>query len=697
MSDAEFDRLLAELAGLERAHPDLADTNSPTQRVGGEAITGFRTVSHREPMLSIDNTYSAADLAEWYGRCLEGVGDGGLFGGGPLVCVTDPKIDGLAISLRYEKGRFAQALTRGDGTKGDDVSHAVRAIRSVPLLLEGNVPDVLEIRGEIFMPIAEFDRINLEREAAGEDLFMNPRNATAGTLKNLDPKVAASRNLAFCAWGKGEISDPDFAGGYRELLEKLNRCGVPVSPFVSVCSELAAIERAIADFAARRGSLPFWTDGMVVRVDSFELQAKLGRTSKSPRWIVAYKYPAERKATKLIGVEHQVGKTGKITPRATMEPVLIAGTMVSHATLHNYGRVLDAETELVGVRTDIRIGDTVWVEKAGEIIPQVVGVVLNSRPADAQSIIAPKECPECGGRVEPDPPEAAVDPRLETSRRCTNPECPAQIEEKLIWFAGRRQMDIEGLGEKTVRLIRSSPLIPLRGFADIFRLSEHRAALLELEGLGEKKVDSMFAGIEASKSRGLARLLGGMGIRHIGESTARALAKVFPDYDALMRAKVFELMPVAVNGMSPRKREAVTGSSEVIRAYETGLGVDTAPVVFEYLHSEAARRTFEDLRALGVDLRSHDYQDPDAVGAAAGPLAGKTVVITGSIEGWERSELGRALEKLGAKVSDSVSKRTSLLIAGEKAGSKLTKAQELGIEVWDQRRMQEAIGSQLSR
>jgi DNA ligase (NAD+) len=412
MSDAEFDRLLAELASLEKAHPELADANSPTQRVGGEPIAGFRTVNHREPMLSIDNTYSAADLQEWYQRCSEGLEEGGLFGSGRMACVTDPKIDGLAISLRYERGTFVQALTRGDGTKGDDVSHAVRAIRAVPLMLEGAVPEVLEVRGEIFMPTAEFDRINRERENAGDDLFMNPRNATAGTLKNLDPKVAASRNLSFCAWGKGEISDPQFAACYSELLAKFKACGVPVSPFAAVCHELQEIERAISQFAQRRAALPFWTDGMVVRVDSFSQQAKLGRTSKSPRWIVAYKYPAERKTTTLIGIEHQVGKTGKITPRATMEPVLIAGTMVSHATLHNYGRLLDAETETAGVRTDIRVGDTVWVEKAGEIIPQVVGVQLASRPIDACPIVPPAVCPECGSRVEPDPPEAAAEPRL---------------------------------------------------------------------------------------------------------------------------------------------------------------------------------------------------------------------------------------------------------------------------------------------
>lgn len=698
MSDPEFDRLLAELVQLEKAHPELADANSPTNRVGGEPIEGFVTLAHSEPMLSIDNTYSAADVQEWYERCVGGVEGGGLFGAkSPMMCVTDPKIDGLAVSIRYEKGELALALTRGDGTKGDDVTHAVRAIRAIPLKLEGDVPEVLEVRGEIFMPTAEFDRINKEKEEAGDDLFMNPRNATAGSLKNLDPKVTASRRLAFSAWGKGQISDEKFAKTHIELVKKFKAAGIPTSKFVKECGTLEEIQKAITDFASVRAGLPYWTDGMVIRVNSFEQQAMLGRTSKSPRWIVAYKYPAERKTTKLLDVEHQVGKTGKITPRAIMEPVLIAGTMVKHATLHNYGRILDAATDEEGKRTDIRIGDTVYVEKAGEIIPQVVGVILTKRPKDAKKIVAPAKCPVCEGTVEPDPPESVEDPKQETSRRCMNPECPAQMEEKLIWFAGRRQMDIDGLGDKTIRLIRASGKVPLNSFADVFRLHKYKKEMMEMEGMGERKIAALSEGIEEAKKRGLARLLAGMGMRHVGDSTSRALAKVFKDYDAMMSAKVWQFMAPAVNNMSPKKREALTGSTALIEPeVETMLGVDTAPAVYAFLHSETAKHTFEDLRSEGVDLSSHEYVDPaKAAAMPSGPLTGKTVVITGSIEGWERSELGRALEKLGAKVSDSVSKKTSLLIAGEAAGSKLTKAQDLGVEIWDQATMQEKIGSQL--
>ena len=701
MSDPEFDRLLAELAQLEKLHPEWEDANSPTNRVGGAPIAGFVTVPHDEPMLSIDNTYSAADVQEWYERCVGGLEGGGLFGrNSSMVCVTDPKIDGLAISIRYQKGELVRALTRGDGSSGDDVTHAVRAIRAIPLTLEGEVPETLDVRGEIYMPTAEFDRINKEKEEAGEDLFMNPRNATAGSLKNLDPKVTASRRLAFSAWGKGQISDEGYARTYSELVKKFKAAGIPTSKFVKECHSLEEIQKAITDFATVRAGLPYWTDGMVVRLNSFEQQKQLGAKNKSPRWIVAYKYPAERKTTVLLDVEHQVGKTGKITPRAIMEPVLIAGTMVKHATLHNYGRILDAGTEVDGERTDIRIGDTVFVEKAGEIIPQVVGVILAKRPKDAKKIVAPAKCPVCDGTVEPDPPESADDPKQETSRRCMNSEaCPAQMEEKLIWFAGRRQMDIDGLGEKTVRLIRAAGNVPLNTFADVFRLHKYKEQLMQLEGMGEKKIAAMTEGIEEAKKRGLARLLAGMGMRHVGDSTSRALAKAFKDYDAIMAAKVWQLMAPAVNNMSPKKREALTGSTALIEpAVETTLGIDTAPAVHAFLHSEAAKHTFEDLRSEGVDLSSHEYIDPaKAAEMPSGPLTGKTVVITGSIEGWERSELGRALEKLGAKVSDSVSKKTSLLIAGEAAGSKLTKAQDLGVEIWDQATMQEKIGNLLVR
>jgi DNA ligase (NAD+) len=693
MSDPEFDRLLAELAALELAHPELDDPDSPTHRVGGEPIEGFSTVKHAVPMLSIDNSYGEADVREWVERCVRGLGgaNSSLFVGAKADAVTfvcDPKIDGVALSIRYESGKLVRALTRGDGTSGDDVTHAARVMRSIPLVLAGDSPGVLEVRGEVYMPLAEFEKLNKAQEEAGDELFLNPRNTTAGTLKNKDPKLVAARGLRFCAHGKGEVTNlAAFAASHQEFLARLKVLGVPVNPDTVSGSSAEHILSAIKRFDSRRHSLPYATDGMVVRVDRFDQQNELGLTSKSPRWAIAFKYPAERKTTKLIDVLHQVGKTGKITPRAVMEPVLLAGTVVKHATLHNYGRILDAATELGPERTDVRIGDTVYVEKAGEIIPQVVGVLVGLRPENAKRIVAPQRCPECEGPVEPEPPEAADDPKLETARRCVNPECPAQIQEKLIWFAGRRQMDIDGLGEKTVELIRASGSIPLNSFADVFRLGLHRDALCDLDGMGDKKVETMLAGIGECKQRGMAKLLAGLGIRHVGETTSKLLAKSFKSIDDLINAPIEALMPRALNKADATKLGYAASASD---RPETGLGKDTAPIVHAYLNSPVARHTFAELQELGVDLTSHDYRDPGKT--ASGAWSGKTVVLTGTLESYERAALQELLEGMGAKVSGSVSSKTTLVVAGPGAGSKLDKARELGIEVWDEARLLKELG-----
>ncbi len=688
MSDTEFDRLLEELSELEAKHPDLADPASPTVRVGGEPIEGFETRRHAVPMMSIDNTYNEAEVRAWVERVARGLKDEGQ--GRPAAdrFVCDPKVDGVAVSLRYEKGELVYALTRGDGTSGDDVTHAVRTVRAIPLRLDApkkKLPDVLEVRGELFIPLSQFARINRERAEAGEAPLMNPRNATAGTIKMLDPTVAADRKLGFVAHGRGEIDD-GFADSFTEFMKKIKAMGVAVSPMATPAKDADAVLAAIDRFNEDRHDLDYLTDGMVVRVNRFDQQELLGYTSKSPRWAIAYKYAAERANTVLLGVEHQVGKTGKITPRATMEPVLLAGTTVQHATLHNYGQI---------AQKDIRIGDTVEVEKAGEIIPYVLGVVASARSKDSKKITPPRSCPACGGVVEVEPSEAVDDPKLETTRRCVNPECPAQVREKLVWFVGRRQMDIDGLGEKTIDLIREAADIPLEHFADIFLLYEHEDALRELEGLGEKSVTQMLKGIEAAKGRGMARVLAGLGIRHVGESTAKALARVFPSIDALLDAEAWELMPTALNSMSQAERERLTGSPEKLdNPPETGLGALTAPVVHDYLHSKAARETFDRLREVGVDLSSKDYVDPakrEALASADNAFAGRTFVLTGTLEHFERAALKDVLEGLGAKVSGSVSKNTDVLVAGEKAGSKLDKAQELGIEIWDEARLLEEL------
>lgn len=697
MSDPEFDRLLAELGKLEAEHPELDDPDSPTHRVGGAAIEGFRTVPHAVPMLSIDNTYEPAEVRAWYDRVLRGLGmdaKGGLFDhgkAGPRMA-ADPKIDGVAVSLRYEKGKLVSAVTRGDGAKGDDITHNARTIRAIPLRLKhadgkGSIPEVLEIRGEIFIPLAQFERINQEREEAGLEVFANARNACAGTLKQLDPKASAERKLSFISHGRGEISDKKFADSYSGFVARIKALGVATSPRMVVADTIDEILKAIAEFEKDRHGLSYATDGMVIRVDSFAQQDELGITSKSPRWVVAYKYPAERKTTKLIDVEHQIGKTGRITPRAIMDPVLIAGTTVRHATLHNYGNI---------AKKDVRIGDTLEIEKAGEIIPYVLGVVLNKRPKGARRVQPPDTCPVCGGPVELDTEEgrlgeaghADFKPEDETGRFCINPECPAQVREKLIWFAGRKQMDIEGLGEKTLDQIRATAgtdhPIPLNTFSDIFALKEHRDALIELDRMGEKKVDNLLAGIEDAKGRGMARILAGMGIRHVGDSTARLLARAFPSIDAIREADVRLLMPKA---LCKADAAALGLSPEPADRPETGLGKETAPVVHAYLHSKAAKKTFADLERAGVDLASKEYRPPGKKPAQAGPFTGKTIVLTGTLESYDRTALTELLESMGAKVSGSVSKKTDLVIAGESAGSKLDKAREFGVEIWDEQRL----------
>ncbi len=735
MSDPEFDRLLNELAELEARHPELADPDSPTKRVGGEPIKGFTQVKHAAPMLSIDNTYDEAGVREWAARVARGLGGGGLFGG-ETVFVCDPKIDGVALSIRYEDGRLVHAVTRGDGTTGDDVTHAARVIRSIPLVIKG-APRVLEVRGEVYMNLREFERINRDLEESGEDALANPRNATAGTLKNLDPNLIASRRLSFCAHGRGEVSDKAAAGSHSAFLALLRSLGVPTTAHLYTCRSVEEILGAIAEFEQKRRTLDFQTDGMVVRVDSFEQQERLGYTSKSPRWVVAYKYPPDRKTTVLLDVLHQVGKTGKITPRAVMQPVHLAGTTVQHATLHNYGQVR---------QKDIHIGDTIEVEKAGEIIPYVVGVVRDKRPRGAKEIKAPEVCPDCGGPVEAEYDTGKLDlwkriekapedlererkllaratkgdpgikrttqqiedrirqledliksrestppigPNDESVRYCLNPECPAQIRDRLVWFCGRKQMDIEGLGEKTIDLIRSTGHIPMNSFADIFRLRNFATELAELDRMGPKKVTSMLDGIERAKSRGLARLLSGMGIRHVGDSTARQLARHHPNLASLLAASVEQLMPKA---LGKKEAEKWGFNSDVNKRPETGLGKETAPAVHAYLHSPSAQKTFAALASEGVSMNSVDYRSPDSEPVAGGAaFAGKTIVITGTLDSLDRVALQEELERRGAKVSGSVSARTSFLIAGREAGSKLAKAQELNIPIWDEAMLKAAL------
>ena len=691
ISDQEYDEKLAELAELEREHPELDDPQSPTHRVGGEPVEGFTQRRHAVPMLSIDNTYNEEEVRAWVKRVEEGAGSQGLFGGGGIHFVAEPKIDGVAMSLRYEKGRLVYAVTRGDGVTGDDVTANVRTIRRLPLELHGKPPEVLEVRGEVYLPKKEFERINLEREAEGEELFANPRNACAGTLKQLDPRVAAARKLGFLAHGRGEVKatgsgGAGFAASHSEFLGKCAKLGLPINE-LTPCESADDVLKAIEKFSHEREKRQYAVDGMVVRVDSFALQDALGTTSKSPRWVIAFKYPAERKTTTLEKIECQVGKTGKITPRATLAPVFLAGTTVRHATLHNFGMVR---------QKDLRVGDEVIVEKAGEVIPQVIGLAPGAAEESkrAPRFRPPGACPECGGEIEIEPLEAIESPELETTRRCVNPECPAQVREKLIWFTGRKQMDIEGLGEKTIDQVREAYPELLDSFADIFKLPQDRDKLLELERMGEKKVDNLIAGIEEAKGRGMARLLGSLGVRHVGTATGKLLAQRFRSIAELREAASDERL---LRPKSLKKAEALElgYAAETDERPETGLGVDTAPVVAKYLRSAAAAHLFEELEKLGVDLSSKDYRDPAkaaATGKTSGPFAGKTIVLTGTLESFDRDTLTEQLESLGAKVTGSVSKKTDLVIAGEAAGSKLDKARELGVEVWDEKKLLAALG-----
>lgn len=632
MADSEFDRLLVELQALEDQFDDH-DPNSPTARVGGAVSKGFETAAHTIPMMSVENTYSEADFLTWHARCAEALGHA-------FDVTCDPKVDGVAISLRYERGTLVQAVTRGDGAKGDVITTNARAVRAIPLKLRGGAPDILEVRGEIFMPTAAFEALNEAQERAGEELFANPRNCTAGTLKSLNSRTVAERQLSFVAHGRGECSGMDeTVDGYWAFLEMLRALGVPVSTHSRCCTSAEEAAETIRSFGEARHSMPYAVDGMVAKVDLFADQQALGSTAKFPRWAIAYKYPAERKRTRLLEVAWQVGKGGTLTPRATLEPVLVAGTTVRHATLHNISEI---------TRKDLRIGDTVVVEKAGEIIPQVIEPVIEERTGAERAIVAPTACPACGGAVEP---EAEGSPRL----ICTNSACPAQFRERLKWFVARGQMDIDGMGEKLVDQLVESGLV--RHFADVFLLK--RDDLLLLERMGETSTDALLAATEASKGRGLVRVLAGLGIRHVGDAAAKTIARAFPNMDALLAATPEDLVKLP------------------------DFGEITASAVAGALATDSLREEIRRLRDAGVDMQSTLFKPPSE-GASAAPFAGQTFVLTGTLTRWKRPQLTELLESLGATCAGSVSKKTHVVVAGSDAGSKLEKATALGVSVWSE-------------
>ncbi|MGD0141481.1 MAG: NAD-dependent DNA ligase LigA [Tepidisphaeraceae bacterium] len=631
ISDREFDAMMRDLIELEKAHPEFLTPDSPSQRVGGQPIEGFKTVEHSVPMMSIDNTYDEAEVRAFDARIRKGLADE------TIAYVVEPKVDGVAASVRFEKGAMVLAATRGDGRRGDDITVNARTIQSIPLRLHGavgsastdDVPRVLEVRGEIYMSSQVFQQINKEREEAGEEIFKNPRNLAVGALKQLDPKITASRKLRFVAHGLGEV-DPPPTQSYWECLKLFRKWHLPVSEHTTFARSIDEVIGAIEKFAEVRGKLAYQTDGVVIKLDSFEQRDRLGATSKAPRWVIAFKYAAEQMQTLLREVDWQVGKGGTLTPVARLEPVFLAGTTVQNASLHNIEQIR---------KLDLHLGDTVVVEKAGEVIPYVRQAVPEKRPKGAKPIEPPTRCPSCGSKVEKEPDGPYI--------RCDNPECPAQFRERLRWFCGRGQMDIENVGEALVDQLIDAGLV--KTFADLYRIKNEQ--LLELERMGDKSAQNVVDGIAQSKSRPLDRLLAGLGIRHVGSRVAFVLAQEFGDLASLGQATVERLASIHEIG-------------DVI-----------AQSVYDFFHGQAGRHTIAELNRVGVD--------PKMERASRGlpALAGKTVVVTGAMKKFKREEIERLITDLGGRAAGTVSKKTSFIVAGEDAGSKLAKAKELGIEI----------------
>lgn len=625
ISDQEFDALLRRLSDLEEAHPELITPDSPTQRVGGQPLGEFATVEHRVPMLSMDNTYNPQELREFHDRVVK------LLGENP-VYVAEPKIDGVSISLLYEKGLFVRGATRGDGRRGDDVTHNLRTIHSLPLRLRGNAPDVLEVRGEVYLATADFKKINDERAARGESLFANPRNTAAGTLKMLDSRIVAKRPLRLFAYGIGYVEGLT-ENSHWEILEDLRELGLPVNPEIRRFDDFEALLEYCEAWESRRNQLEYEVDGMVIKVDSLKQRERLGSTSKSPRWQVAYKYAAEQAVTRVLNIDVNVGKSGKLTPVAFLEPVFVSGTTVSKASLHN-----DEEI----ARKGVRIGDMVVIEKKGEIIPQVVAVKTEMRTGEEREYEFPTICPACGEPVKRD--EGGV------NIRCVNPLCPAQFKNIIEFFAHRNAMDIEGLGPAVIEQLVDQGMV--KKLPDLYRLTEEQLA--SLERMGKRSAHNLVQAIEKSKSRGLAPLLAGLAIRHVGRRAAEILAGHFGHMDNLLAADVAALAEI----------------------HE--IGPTIAQSVYKYFHELGGDSVVRELAELGVRM------DEDQVAVADvgdSELAGKTFVVTGTLTKYTRDEIHDQIKRKGGKVASSVSGNTDYLVAGEKAGSKLAKAQKLGVKI----------------
>ncbi|MDX7610508.1 NAD-dependent DNA ligase LigA [Aeromonas caviae] len=637
--DIEYDRLMRELIDIERQQPALRTSMSPSQRVGSPPSTEFRQVQHEIPMLSLDNVFNNEDLADFVHRI-----EGRLRSSRELTFCCEPKLDGLAVSLLYENGILVQAATRGDGRVGENITDNVRTIRSVPLALQGeDWPQRLEVRGEAFMKKKDFNDLNERALATGEKVFANPRNAAAGSLRQLDSRITSRRRLSFYAYGVG-IGGDELGNSHFARLNQLKAWGLPLSPEVKLKEGAAGCQAFHDDILARRGDLPYEIDGVVYKVDDIALQQELGFVARAPRWATAHKFPAEEEMTLLENVEFQVGRTGAVTPVAKLKPVFVGGVTVSNATLHNAD-----EIERLGVM----IGDTVIVRRAGDVIPQIVAVVEAQRPADARAILFPTQCPVCGSAVERLEGEAVT--------RCSGGLfCEAQRKEAIKHFAARRAMDVDGLGDKIVEQLVDKGLVKTP--ADLFSLNAIQLA--GLERMGQKSALNLVAAIDAARSTTLPRFLFALGIREVGEATALNLANHFLTLEALRAATVEQLLEVA------------------------DVGDIVAKHVYYFLRQPHNIEVLDALLAAGIHWPPIEKKE-----AADQPFAGKTFVLTGTLTTLSRNDAKAALQALGAKVAGSVSAKTDVLVAGEAAGSKLAKAQELGITVWTEEELQAAIHS----
>lgn len=625
ISDYEFDKLMDELKKIEAQHPELVTPDSPTQRVGEQPVEGFVTAEHRTPMISLDNSYSFDELDAFHERVLK------IVGNRPVEYIAELKIDGSSISLVYENGLLVRAVTRGDGTRGDVVTANVRTIRSVPLRIPAKkVPAYLEVRGEVYLSRKSFQQINRALEEAGEEPFANARNSASGTLKLKDPKLAASRKLDVLTYRL--LPEEQLAKTHWESLQLMKSLGFRTSPNNQRCSSLEEVKKYCTKWEEKRDSLDYEIDGVVVKVNDFALRQELGSTAKFPRWATAFKFQPKQATTRIVDIRVQVGRTGALTPVAVMEPVLLAGTTITHATLHNEDEIR---------RKDIRIGDTVLIEKGGDVIPKVVKVIETQRPSNARVFHMPKVCPECKSAVVREEGEAVS--------RCPSLACPAKLRESLLHFAGRRAMNIEGLGVKLVDQLLEKKM--LHDYADVYDLQLDE--LVELERFGKKSAENLLAEIENSKSRSLAQQIFALGIRYVGETVAKLLADHFGNIDDLRKASTEELSSIS------------------------GIGERIAESIVEFF-------SIEQNRELVARLKKHGLFRAQPRKPKKTKLAGLTFVITGTLAGFSRDEAKAAVEDLGGKVSSSVSKKTDYLVCGESPGSKLDNAQKLGVKVLDE-------------